>query len=248
MIYRDQDRFNWIHHATVLCAIALSSVAFAQETPPPVPPADAPAEKTKPPESLDDLLGIDDDEKEPGAAEAAAKEAEDELQRKLNEAELANNFALAVEKMAISAELLDVRFDSGLGTQRVQEDILARLEHLIDQARKNQSRSQSSSSSSSSSSQQQQQQQQNPGQQQTQQQQSQANQRNNQPADSQEGDPPPMQQGDVNTVLEESRSEWGNLPPRVRDQLLQGRREKFSSLYERLTQEYYKRLAEEGTP
>ena len=73
-------------------------------------------------------------------------------------------------------------------------------------------------------------------------------QRNNQPSDSQEGDPPPMQQGDINTVLEESRAEWGSLPPRVRDQLLQGRKEKFSSLYQQLTQEYYKRLAEEGSP
>ena len=46
-----------------------------------------------------------------------------------------------------------------------------------------------------------------------------------------------MQQGDVDTVLEEGRTEWGNLPQRVRDMLLQGRREKFSSLYKRLTNE-----------
>ena len=57
-----------------------------------------------------------------------------------------------------------------------------------------------------------------------------------------------MQEGDINTVMDETRSEWGNLPQRVRDMLLQGRREKFSNLYDQLTAEYYKRLAEEGTP
>ncbi|HRP63251.1 MAG TPA: VOC family protein, partial [Phycisphaerales bacterium] len=56
---------------------------------------------------------------------------------------------------------------------------------------------------------------------------------------------PPMQEGDINTVFEESRSEWGSLPERVRDMLLQGRRERFSSLYEQLTREYYRRLAED---
>jgi hypothetical protein len=44
------------------------------------------------------------------------------------------------------------------------------------------------------------------------------------------------------------RSEWGSLPQRVRDMLLQGRNEKFSSLYEKLTGEYYRRLAEGDSP
>ena len=48
--------------------------------------------------------------------------------------------------------------------------------------------------------------------------------------------------------LEEERTEWGNLPERVRDMLLQGSKEKFSSLYKQLTREYYRRLAEEGSP
>ena len=49
-------------------------------------------------------------------------------------------------------------------------------------------------------------------------------------------------------MIDETRIEWGNLPPRVRDQLLQGRSDKYSSHYERLTREYYRRLAEEGSP
>jgi hypothetical protein len=235
--------------------LAFSRSAIAQQADPSPGPSDQ--EKRQDQEkdkssSLDDLLGIDEDEKDQSGADAASKDAGDELQRRLNEAEIADNFSLAVEKMAISAELLDVRFDSGLGTQRVQEEIIQRLETLLDQAKKNQSRSRGSSSSSSSSAQQQNRnQQQNPGQQPTQNQQQQrdeGNQRRDNPSDSREGDPPPLQEGDINTALEESRTEWGNLPPRVRDQLMQGRREKFSSLHERLTQEYYKRLAEEGTP
>ena len=38
------------------------------------------------------------------------------------------------------------------------------------------------------------------------------------------------------------------LPERIREMLLQGKQETFSSLYEQLTQEYYRRLAEEGSP
>jgi hypothetical protein len=51
----------------------------------------------------------------------------------------------------------------------------------------------------------------------------------------------------LNRVFEESRTEWGGLPQRVRDMLLQGRGEKFSSLYEQMTREYYRKLAEEGS-
>ena len=67
-------------------------------------------------------------------------------------------------------------------------------------------------------------------------------------SDSTEGDPPAPRHGDVNQIFDESRTEWGSLPQRIRDMLLQGRKEKFSSLYERLTREYYRRLAEEGSP
>ena len=75
----------------------------------------------------------------------------------------------------------------------------------------------------------------------------QGSQRSNSPADSQDGDPPPQQTGDINTMLEETDVEWGSLPERYRDELLQGRKEKYSSMYERLTREYYERLAEQGS-
>ena len=47
--------------------------------------------------------------------------------------------------------------------------------------------------------------------------------------------------------LSESRIEWGKLPERVRELVLQGRRDRVSSIYERLTREYYRRLAEEAS-
>ena len=44
--------------------------------------------------------------------------------------------------------------------------------------------------------------------------------------------------------MEELDREWGGLPRRIRDMLMQGRREAFSSVYEQMTREYYRRLAE----
>lgn len=246
--------------ATVLALCMSSHAAAAQEsdappsTPQPQPqpqPQQADQAQSKPaqsdkPASLDELLEIEEDQRDDSSAEAAERDHEEQLQQALDGRGAAKAFVEAVEKMALSADLLDTRFDTGLGTQRIQEDIIAKLELLIQQSRQQQSSSQRSSSSS----QQQQPEQsrnQDPGQRQNQQNQ-QSSQRNNNPSESVEGDPPPQQEGDINTVLEESRSEWGGLPQRVRDMLLQGRREKYSNLYKQLTDEYYKRLAEEGSP
>lgn len=242
-----------------LWTMAISAIAawpalasLAQNAPP--APTTQPADDAEPSSSssktLDELLGIDDQaEEDENAADAAERDSQEELQRKLNEAEIADNFALAIEKMVISADLLDTQFDSGLGTQRVQEDIMARLARLIDQAKKMQQMMSSSSSSSSSSSpaQQPNKSQPNPGPKQSKSSPP-GSQRNNNPSDSQEGAEPALQEGDINTVLEENQTEWGNLPQRVRDSMMQGRRGKFSSLYQKYTEEYYMRLAEENVP
>lgn len=253
-------------------AFGWSATAIAQGKPAqPQSPAAAPAGsgETAPPAadkpasgnpSLDDLLGIGGEPKQgekakpeagakPQADDAAAKEHEKALKDELSDAQVADAFTQAVDKMAISARLLDTQFDAGVGTQRVQEDIIAKLNALLDAARKKPSNSKSSSSSSSSNpspssnpssnptAAKQNNKAMNPG-----------DKRNDKPQDSQEGDPPPFQQGDTNVVLEETRAEWGSLPQRVRDMLLQGRKDKFSAIYQQMTQEYYKRLAEEGTP
>ena len=246
--------FNLNSMFTLTLLGALAVPAFGQAAAPdkpaePAPPASAvPQESDEDkPASLDDLLDLEEDESSSNEQDAATREAEDELNRELNEQEIADRFQLAVKKMSISAELLDTKFDPGLGTQRVQEDIIAKLAQLIDAAKKNQCKGGSSSSSSSSSSAKQQSKQNNPGQKQQGQPQN-ADQQRKSASDSQALEAPPMQQGDVNAVLEESRTEWGNLPQRVRDALSQGKRDKYSSLYQQLTGEYYKRLAEDNRP
>ena len=213
----------------------------------PAPPADAEQGDAVP--SLDELLGIEEDEQD-DSAHLAEEEAEAELQRRLSGAELESAFDEAIEKMRISASRLDEAFDPGLGTQRVQESILAKLDQLIDEAR-NQQQSSSSRSSSQSQSQPQEQPsppQQDPGKQQRTPGESEADRQAGQPQDGQEADPPGPESGELNSMFEESRSEWGSLPERFRDELLQGRSDRFSPLYERLTRAYYRRLAEESSP
>ncbi len=198
-------------------------------------------EKRDPPPSLDDLLGLETDESEVQADEAARAESERELQRRLDEKEITDAFLVALDKMATSATRLGELFDTGLATQRVQQDILAKLDQLIDKARQMQSLGQASASRSTSS---QRSRSQSPGQRKNQ---ANNSRRDGTPQDSQAGDPPPRQEGDIHTILQEAGVEWGNLPERIRQDLLQGRNDKFSSMYRRLTEEYYKRLAEEGS-
>jgi hypothetical protein len=211
---------------------------------PPPEPQDAPA---PPPSSLDELLGIEEDQRDASGQRAAEQDSSEELKRQLQQRTISDSFRVAIEKMSLSADLLDRQFDSGLGTQRVQEEILARLDQLLDQARRQQSASSSSSSSSqrggsSRNSQNQ------PGRKphDADPQGSQRD-RSSQPADSRAGEPPPMEQGDLSGALESTGAEWGNLPERIRELLLQGRKEKYSALYDRLTREYYRRLAEESS-
>ena len=56
----------------------------------------------------------------------------------------------------------------------------------------------------------------------------------------------PAKQGQPNGPMEATRSEWGNLPPRVREELSQGLHEPFSPIYKEMTEAYYKRLAQES--
>ncbi len=52
-----------------------------------------------------------------------------------------------------------------------------------------------------------------------------------------------------NQPLSELRTEWGNLPPRLRDQVTEGLAEPFSPVYQRVTEHYYRLLAgEQETP
>jgi len=233
--------------ALLLSVLVVSPVAAQDDAPPPDEPGQERGDGQDERQSLDDLLGLEEDESLRRAREAAEEEAAKELEEALTEQQVSDAFKEAIRQMALSASMLGEEFDTGLGTQRVQEEILEKLDILIRSARQMQSQSSSSSSSSSQQQQQQQQQQQARRQQQNQQQTGQQQNQSQTPATTGGVQPPPAEQGDISSILEEAGEEWGQLPPRIREQLLQGRHDKPSSLYRRLTEEYYRRLAEESS-
>lgn len=241
--------------SATLLVVAVSSRASAQDEPPAVapetPPVSEPAtEPAADPPSLDDLLEIEPGPSgETGDADADVAESDRRaLDAALAEQEPSQAFRSAIEDMLVSTELLGQRQSTGLGTQRLQQRIVDRLQTLIDAAARQQ---QQSSSSSSSSQQQQQQQQQEPGrrseepQQQDGQEQPQGGERQD-GTDGRSSQPPPPQGADLQGSLEGSGVEWGNLPPRMRELVTQGLRDRVSEVYRSLTEAYYKRMAEEG--
>ena len=202
--------------------------------------------------TLDELLDLPTEEKQQSADESDITR---DIEKALSYEDAADAFKQAVNEMGDVAERLGQRQDPGINTQRMQEDILKKLDQII-AAAKQQQQQQSSSSSSSSSQQQQsrqqdsgsqQQAQQQPGQQQQQGKQQGQQQRQPGQSDQNTGEFSPGSVGDEvapSRPMEELRREWGNLPPRLRDELSEGLREKFSPMYRRLTERYYRGLAE----
>lgn len=195
------------------------------------PDDDAAQEEGEDMPSLDELLGLEETE------ETGADASQHELEQALSGEQLGDAFIQAVDLMGSVAQRIQTQKDAGVQTQRLQEDILRRLDQLISSMEQQQQQSSSSSSSSSS-----QQQQQQPNQPQQQQQQ-----RSNGSESNEHASAPELQEGPLRPNLEPVTAAWGNLPARVRDQLLQGIDDRFSALYENMTEAYYKRLAEEAS-
>ncbi len=222
--------------AGLLAAMWLLGVcnpAQAQQADPEEPPAAAGGLG-----DLDALLGIEPEER-PGAdgdrgAEAEALDAiEGDLDRALDGQEVAQAFEDAVALMDDSARLLDGGGNTGIETQRLQAEAIRKLDVLIQNAQQQQQQQQSQSQ------QQQQQQQNQPNQQQQQQQQQQGD-------NQQEQEPPAGQDAQLAEAQAADLARWGALPARVRDALIQGADERFSTLYRRMTEQYFERLAEES--
>lgn len=185
------------------------------------------------PPTLDELLGLDPER----TAHDPLDPWKQELDRRLSRAELGDALRQAITLMGDTAERLGDARDPGLTTQRMQEDILRRLDQVVSALEQMQQSGQSQ-----------------PGQPQ-QDQQDQAGARP-QPRPGQdaseagEGDnraeaqPPGRQDGPLRPDLEAARASWGALPDRVRQMLMQGSSDRFSSLYEAMTETYYRRLAE----
>ncbi|UCD75492.1 MAG: hypothetical protein JSV91_00965 [Phycisphaerales bacterium] len=221
-------------------AAAAQSVADQQETTAGTKTQRSQAQAEQEPDTLDELLGLEEEKPDPAAEEAARRQQLEALKRQLEEAPPADSLEMAIEQMDITADLLDQSFDPGLGTQRLQEEILLRFDVLLEKARKGQCSGGSSSGGASRP-----QTGRDPGRKSGRS--GTTPSQGGPPKDSPLTESPLQPSGEEGGELEELQSEWGNLPQRVRDMLMQGRRERFSSLYERLTREYYRRLAEEGS-
>lgn len=247
-----------LRHAAGRC-IALSvalvaSVALAQEQPQDSATSSSPASSSpasSPPASaaeptLDELLGLPDATPRPDAsaapADAPRSTSQNNLDRHLSPDQPEQDpFKIAIELMDESAKrLAPASADAGLDTQRLQEEAILRLDQLIAQAKKQKSKPKPKPNQ-----QQQQQQQQNQNQQQDA-----SSQRQQQPQpssqsaqDTQTG--PAGQQPQTRTPPAGAGAAWGSLPDHVRDALLQGSSDRFSSAYRGLTEEYYKRLAQD---
>lgn len=176
--------------------------------------------------SLDELLGLGD------AGDEALDPNRRALERRLTAQEAGERFREAVTLMGDAAARIGAN-DVGIRTQRVQEEILRRLDQVIESARENQGGGGSSSSGSSS-----QQNQQQPDQ-------STGPQRPGQQGNGDQENMPPGSTGvETNPALAPDGVTWGNLPERERDAVTQGVNDRYSALYRRLTELYYRRLAE----
>jgi hypothetical protein len=211
-------------------------------------PEDKPAKPAPPPgaaPSLDELLGIKPAPKPEGEGAKPAPEGpvpdrdKADLDRLLSDEEMGDAFKQAVSLMGDASVRL-VHQDPGIDTQRIQEDAIKRLDQLISSLQKKQKQSQSSGQSKQKNSDSKDtapsQGKPKPGAQ-------------NQPKPGGTGNKPGMgptlQEGDLSPQLESARAAWGSLPARIREMLMQGTEDRFSARYKLLTQEYYKRLAEE---
>lgn len=249
-----------LQQATGSAAAPPATTAPAQAAP---PAAKSPAPSADPP-SLDDALGLGD-----GKKPATADDHAEELGRSLDGAKPRDILASALDDMRRSARLLDEN-EAGLPTKRVQESVVRKLDELIATAQRMQQEKKNQQQSSGSQGQQQQQQKNGGKKQDGSEQEGKDGQRDeprengqqrggrdgkNQQAEGgkrrRDGDATsnePPETADPTTTdaqFDESRAEWGRLPPRVREAVRQGLRDPMSAAYRRLTQDYYRRLAEE---
>ena len=249
--------------AVTAVLLVVGSALGQAETPPasgnpPVAEGSPPRPKADEPKSLDELLGVPKDPaRDPAAGDRSAEDAAEReqrrrLERSLDEASMGDLVARAIDGMKSASNSLSERKDAGLGTQRTQEDVLRTLDRLLEEAQRQQRKSRSSQSSSGRSKGAQDPGSQDPGERNGQQRPGRARSEGAQSGAQSDGgtestDAERAPVDGVSEELAESRIEWGRLPERIRELVLQGRRDRVSTIYERLTREYYRRLAEEAS-
>ena len=239
-----------------------SSPAGSAPAPAPSTPPAKQAPVDPPPPSLDDALGIGGGER--------ADQPPSAIDESLSGAKPRDILQSALDDMARSAELLDSRA-AGLPTRRAQQSVVRKLDELIATARRMQEQQQQQQQQQQAgqaggaqqrrnrqgAQQQDGQSGEEPGQDEPRpgaddESRRRAGDRDGagrpqgQRADAGAQEPPEaVDPTDEMAQFDESRAEWGRLPPRVREAVRQGLRDPMSAAYRRLTQDYYRRLAEE---
>jgi DNA primase len=238
-----------------LTAMAILTLACATvfAIDPPVPhdgsqPASPPAKKQEPPPptsddlpSLDEALGLEEAAPSKEGVEKSPAKADSALDRQLRDEAAGDEFVQAVSLMDQIAGRLESDKDTGLDTQRLQEEALRKLDKLIDDAKKNnQQQRQKKKPQQQQQQQQQNQQQQQQSSQQQQQQQNQQAQNDGEVTDHAKG-----REGQLRQLTPGGSAAWGSLPEHIRSSLMQGFSDRFSSMYQEMTEAYYRRLAED---
>lgn len=218
-------------HRTILLAISVGLIAPGISA----QPAEEPGDSSRLP-SLDELLGLEEQADGADPNEAALREV-------LSPREAGEALGQAVKLMDQVAQRIGADADVSIATQRLQEDILRKLDQVIESAQNNQQSSGGGSSSAQSSSSENQQQ---PDQQQQQGQGEQQNAPGNEAG--QEAMPGGSSTASPGDALAPDGVSWGALPQRIRDALSQGISDRYSELYRTLTEEYYRALAEDENP
>lgn len=250
-----------------------------------------PADGSEP--SLDDLLGLTDgeddkaepddkpaDDKEQGDDKDAAPELTRDLEKRLSGQEASEQFVQAIQEMEEVAIRLGDESDPGVDTQRLQDEIILKLEQIISSAEKspNQKSPKQGKPGQGKPRQADKQQGQQPGQEQGE---KPGQKPGEKPGDQQakgeegkkpgegEGEKPGEKPGDQQannqdpngkesgnnasqgsvrnaelSMKDLREGEWGNLPPRLRDELSESLSETFNPVYRAATEAFYRRIAE----
>ncbi len=232
------------HHRSIPRCAAMAATLWLVMSPAAFGQADQP--------SLDELLDItttDQADERPDQATTDERDPDERMLESVDEAlsmsEAADAFEQAVDEMDRVSRRLGRSFDAGIETQRMQESILRKLDQVIESAKQQNSSSGGGSGGGDPREQDQ-------GAQQLAEQAGEGEGRDGQPTDTGQQ----ASSGDAGTAtlidpenqdaaIEQLRKEWGVLPERVREELSDGLRERFSPLYRQMTEAYYKALAEQ---
>lgn len=245
--------------STAVCGVVVGEAGGADgrvEEQGPVERVEAEKKKTSPTPTLDELLGVEvegqtakegaagkqSDEAGAGVSAGAGGSEDGELDKLLTGKQLSDAFGQAISMMGDASRRLGVKEgekrDAGLETQRVQEDVIKKLEQVLESLQQQGGSSSSKSKGSKRDAQNQQPQS-------TQKQKSQQGQQPSGSENSGQVNAPGLEEGKLGPRVEGAKSAWGALPQRVRDMLLQGAGDKFSAKYQKMTEAYYRKLAEE---